>query len=174
MLIRKSFYWLKLLPENPNLGVFVTDITPAQTRPGTDAHPPIRQLVLPDWFPRKTYLCHIWTGYGLANPADGAGLELYVLHDPKGVEWLAGNPPGSEDDPALTKNAAVAYQFKPAYFEDFNEFNLNYPVLFNRDAGDKLFVGFWGTNAISWLWIEFGFLQEDGNTSPPEAVGATW
>jgi len=158
--IRRSFYWLFYLTPQP-VAQWVSDL-PAQTDLSF-------QMVLPPWFPRKTYLCHAWVGYGSGGTPDGSPVELYLLHDPGGIWYKAGDPPGAEVNAAMVRCSTLAYQYFPSQYQDFHEYQLDPPICFDRDAGDKLWFGYAGSNPIGWVWMTLSFLQ--AMTSAPANVG---
>ena len=158
MITQSSFYWLARVGGGlsgvyeslaPGGHSFISD-TP-------DLASGYEPLPFPDWFPRKVYIPRIIAGYACSTkPAPESINEMTVWVDPKGLGYSSAQ--GAESGADFTRDISLVQHITSDQYV-FVTRNFNHPILCDRDAGDKLAVSVGLGTMISWLYVEFCFLN---------------
>jgi hypothetical protein len=153
----------------PVEGVYYITDTPGPLPP-----PYYKPLPLPTWMPRKVFITAIEFAYAANVPLDiwqgwnedERMAECHVWIDPKGIAYNSSN--GAEEGSEFTRDITLWHHFT---HERFVARRVDHPkpVLWNRDAGDKLLISTAHGFELAWLYCGMQFLVP--TPSQPTAVG---
>jgi hypothetical protein len=85
-------------------------------------------------------------------------METNLWVDPAGVHFFSGNPHGAEIGADYSGMTNIMHKFDASPMMSHDTGVLQYPVAFDRDAGDKMAVQFNNADALNWAAVMLTFL----------------
>ena len=116
------------------------------------------QLPLPSWFPRKAFITRLRCVYNSTGQYGGDNRsDIIVWLDPKGISYNTGIPLGDEFGQDVTRQVQMI--IASGYTREMHQVEtMPYPVLFDRDAGDKIGVAVGSSVPLSNIGVCFEFI----------------